>query len=988
MANLEFLNYGVAPEGRNEYGTYVSANNMSLNITKTTYGGNGTTNEYGGGNNGGGSEPNVVGNFMFLQSTQGNFNGAEVALMAQTAETQVVAYIGTEAACSYIGNPTLTGGTPGAVTDLNVNYSIQGLPASGMTVTVLNNGTTGTTLQITVDSSITASNGSLLIPCSMPLNGETGMGDDIECWKTLYDAGNLFQLTLEWKWNISSNAASNYILDLSNEIAGVNCDENGNIVSGAILPECTATLYFGTDVVTGATYSYSINAAYHVPAGTVNFNSTTGYLSFNNGFQFSGTTLAVVFTAHVASVLVGTKTFNIVKNLPGPDGQPATTRWLVTSTNSIIYDPNEVTTVPDTIRCECWKQEGGDSPVLDSATTIYYKYNGENSWTEYTEGTTGITSIDVTKDYLLFALLTTGGTPYEQETVPILKNGRNGTGSSPYRLDLSNQNASINCNSGGTILAGAIRPECTATLYYGENTLTGVTYSIDIPSRYHCSGVSINSSTGVLHFNTSAETPSLYWDGSPLQITVNATQGGYLRGRAIMNVTKSMPGANGDDAVSYWLAPTADAIRVHSASTVTVYPSTISCKAYKQVGEQAPVELATSETPYIYWGYNTDNPSTHYTGQTITVDATKNFLTFQLYGNGTQYDIETVPILRDGDPGSQGRAGAAIRGPYDWYSGQTSTQRRYCNGEGPLESDKDFIDILYKDGNYYRCTTSYYGSSSDSWASVSSNWTQSNVNYDFVATQLLLAQNAKINFLTGNELYLMYEDNGNYIITGGAAGGTGVTFWAGSDTPGEGNFRVDYQGNMYAKSGIFAGYIQMPFTNMEELTHTTGATVAVNDVYYADTRAYLISYPTLRDNTRELILPTPTSGLNGFTYEIIVHPVMTRSERPGGMLVSASGGTNIYCYAFAELKVGDHFFLDSGKFTITCIPSNDTNRPYRWAIINVSGNIQVINGNTTEYVSTLLASSYESYGMINKVLTYSGSQPSVSNSDNTMYVKK
>lgn len=984
MAVLEYLNYGVAPEGRMEYGNYMPGGNIALNITKTTYGGN-TTTEGGGDNGGGKEEPPVIGNYMFLQSTQGNFKGEEVALMPQTATTQLIAYVGTEAACAYIGNPALTGETEGQVVDANVNYSISGLPASGMTVLVQNNGTTGTTLQITIDSSITASNGSLLIPCSMALNGEVGMNDDIECWKTLYDNGNLFQLTLEWKWDISSNASNSYILDLSNEIAGVNCDSEGTIIPGAILPQCKATLYFGLDPAEGAVYSISINNQYHVPSGSCTINPTTGEISFTNAFQFSGTTLAIVVMAHMASTLVGTKTFNIVKNLPGTNGEPATTRWLVLSANEVVYDPNYDTTVPEQVVCKCWKQEGGDAPVQDTATTIYWKYDDDDSWSEYDGPVSGI---NISSNYLEFALFTTGGTAYEHETLPILKNGVNGTGSSPWRLDLDNQNASINCNSGGTILPGAIRPECTATLYHGENVQTGATYAISIPSKYKASGITINSSTGEIHFNTSAETPTLYWSGTTLQINVSATVDGITRGRVVMNVSKNLPGANGDDAVSYWLAPSANAVKVASGSTGEISPSGITCEAWKQVGEQAPVKLGVNEQPWIYWGYNTDDPSTHYTGQTITIDRTKNYLCFQLWNNSVQYDIETIPIVKDGrdGDGQQGRAGAAIRGPYDWYSGQTTTQRRYCNGVGPNESDKDFIDILLKDGVYYRCTTSYYGSSLDDWDDVKGNWTASDAPYNFVATELLLAQNAKIFFLTGNELYLM--DNNNQ-ITGGAAAGSGITFWAGSSIPSEGNFRVDYNGNIFANSGIFRGYIQMPFTDIEQLEHTTGSTVVVNDVYYADTRAYLISYPSLRDNVKELILPEPNSGLNGFTYEIIIHPVLTRSERPASLLMSASGGTDIYCYAFAELKVGEQIRLNSGKFTITCIPSNDYDNPYRWALISASGNIEVVYNNSSTYVSTLLAESKEDYGMINKILTYSGStEPSVVNTNNTMYVKK
>lgn len=979
---LDFINYKVAPEGRNKYGNYFSSENVTLKVTKTTYGGNSTTEDLGGGENGG-NNPQQQSYYMFLQNSQGNFNGGEVALMPQTATTQVIAYVGTEGAPVFIGNPTLTGTSEedGSVIDANVNYSISGIPESGITVSVIGNGTTGTTLQVVVDSAA-PSTGTLTIPCNMPLNAEVGMGDDIVCWNTLSETNSLFSLALEWKWNISSNATSVYTLDLSNEIAGVNCDGEGNIIPGAIMPQCRATLYFGTDPVdSGVTYSRSINNEYHVPETSVTINPTTGELTITSGLSFEGTTLAIVIMAHISGRLVGVKTFNIVKNLPGENGEPATTRWLVLSADQVVYDPNNITTAPERIVAKCWKQEGGNAPVEDSATTIYWKYDNENSWTEYTGP---VTNINVSAGYIEFALLNGSGTAYEHETVPILKNGTNGTGSSPYRLDLSNQSASINCNSGGTILSGAIRPECTATLYYGENPVTGVTYSIEIPARYRASGITISGSTGVLHFNTSAETPALSWSGSPLQITVSATVGGTLRGRAVMNVAKNLPGADGAAAVSYWLAPSADAIHVsYVQGDKVASPSTITCKAYKQVGEDAPVEILSADTPYIYWGYNTDSPSTRYTGQTITIDATKSYLCFQLYRNGTQYDIETIPILCDGQDGEsvQGRQGAAVRGPYDWYSGQTTTQRRYCNGEGPLESDKDFIDIMLKDGVYYRCTTSYYGSSNDDWDDVKGNWTASDAPYNFVATQLLLAQNAKIFFLTGNELYLM-DANGN--ITGGAAAGSGITFWAGSSIPSEGNFRVDYQGNIFANSGIFRGYIQMPYTKITELNHT-GTT------YQADDRAYLVALGSSTEitdaNKKTLRLPAASSRLNGFTYEILVEPMpRTRSGSYTDSLdLTVQGGDTIYCYAFNEPTYSDHFMLDGGQYKIVCIPGAGTT--YRWVITNVTGGLWVDHNGWT-YMSTLLGQSTMEWGMINKIVTYPAGGTRPGSSDNAMYVEK
>ena len=220
--------------------------------------------------------------------------------------------------------------------------------------------------------------------------------------------------------------------------------------------------------------------------------------------------------------------------------------------------------------------------------------------------------------------------------------------------------------------------------------------------------------------------------------------------------------------------------------------------------------MTASETPYIYWGYNTKNPSTAYTGEDITVDTSKNYICFRLWdsNNNTQYDIETIPILHDGQNGKdgQGRQGAAIRGPVEWLS---TSARRWCSGNGnaegvSMEEDYLFIDIIFRivDSKkvYYVCNKSYTQTANTDWSTVSSFWTQTDEQYEFVASKVLLADNAYIDFLTGNEIYL--RDSGG-TVTAGAAGGNGISFWAGNDQPGDAPFQVNYDGSLKSTKGTF-----------------------------------------------------------------------------------------------------------------------------------------------------------------------------------------
>lgn len=171
-------------------------------------------------------------------------------------------------------------------------------------------------------------------------------------------------------------------------------------------------------------------------------------------------------------------------------------------------------------------------------------------------------------------------------------------------------------------------------------------------------------------------------------------------------------------------------------------------------------------------------------------------------------DRETVPVIsagRDGDA-TQGRQGAAIRGPVEWLS---TAARRWCSGNGnasgvSMEEDYQYIDIIFRivDGEkaYYVCTTSYTQTANTDWSTVSGFWTQTDEQYEFVASRVLLADNAYIDFLTGNEIHLRGSDG---TVTAGAAGGNGISFWAGNDQPGDAPYQVNYDGSLKSTKGTF-----------------------------------------------------------------------------------------------------------------------------------------------------------------------------------------
>lgn len=785
---MRFKNITIPAEGRNKYGNYMSSSELQKSVVRVTYNGNNTT---------GGNDPKKPQEeqkdiyTLFLSRSTIKFESKKLLEGNVTENIDVLGFVNSFTGDTFVG---IIDEIPTEDIEKNNDYyDIVGVAEKGMSIYVADNGTKRTQIQITCTSAATENEvraGTLVVPCSVyKKSGDVSLGPYLTDWASEKD--NCYTLYLEIQWEISALPSSNaYILELTNEIAGINCDSKGNIYPNANRPTCQAIMYYGTEEVANATYSISIDESKNAQGVTI--NTSTGELTFGSNFTFEGTTLEVKVTGNANGALQS-KIMTIVKQYPGADGTPATTRWVVPSVNTIKFNPNTNVMTPSSVSCKVMKQVGEEAPVEDTDTIIYYGYNTTNPLTQYN----GPVSPDASKDYMVFALKNSNNDVYEIETIQIIKEGINGengsNGESVYKLTLTNENASINADSEGNIYPNANRPTCTATLYYGTTKVTNATYSIT--TNPTSTGVTINSTTGVITFDS-----TFNFTGTSLEITVTAMVGSVIFGTAIMTVSKSMAGNNGEDSVSYWLDLSTTAVVVAKGATAAT-PDSVTLKAFKQIGSNSPTEITS--TGVIKWGYSTPVPQR--TETTISnIDTASTYIMVHLIVDNVIYDRQTIAIIKDGADGAQGaqgRQGAALRGPVDWKNQTTS--RRWCNGtltNASYPEDAEFIDIVVFNGVYYMCTTSYEGKGSETTAPPSEYWKATDKQYEFVATNLLMAENAKINFQTSNELYLM-DSNGN--VTAGASGGDGVNFWAGANEPGNGAFKVYNNGTMEATKGKF-----------------------------------------------------------------------------------------------------------------------------------------------------------------------------------------
>lgn len=146
-----------------------------------------------------------------------------------------------------------------------------------------------------------------------------------------------------------------------------------------------------------------------------------------------------------------------------------------------------------------------------------------------------------------------------------------------------------------------------------------------------------------------------------------------------------------------------------------------------------------------------------------------------------------------GADGKQGIQGCVVRDS-EWVLGT-----QYRNDEA-LTSGTRYIDVVLVRNDSaatgwdaYKCKVTHT-SSADKAPGNTTYWEEFGANVTTIFTSLIIAKNAKIRFLQGNQL-LMQKDNGT--ITAGLSGsedGDKTRIWAGSGTPDNAPFAVNEEG--------------------------------------------------------------------------------------------------------------------------------------------------------------------------------------------------
>lgn len=363
---------------------------------------------------------------------------------------------------------------------------------------------------------------------------------DFICFK-LADTANSIQYDIETIPIVrdgvdGKDGVSPYILDIDNQNVSLNCDADGEILSGATKPSCKVTLFYGPTVVPDAVYSIVTGSTGYT--GIV-INQSTGEITIQPTVSFDDDKLTLTIKGDTGTYSA-TVSFNISKNVPGKNGEPAVSYWLEPSMSSIPFESGE--TRAKIIFCNAWKQVGEEEPVqidLDGIEPplVYYALNTTDRITQYTGGSISVSSSD---RYIYFKLADTANSiQYDVETVPVVKDGAKGNdGTSPYTLNIDNQNVSLDCDENGNILTGATMPSSKVQLYHGSDAVQNATYSI-VTATTGYTNITINQSTGVI---TIANNVTI--DDDKLTLTLRGTSGSYTA-ETCFNISKNIRGKQG-----------------------------------------------------------------------------------------------------------------------------------------------------------------------------------------------------------------------------------------------------------------------------------------------------------------------------------------------------------------------------------------------------------------------------------------------------------
>ena len=405
-----------------------------------------------------------------------------------------------------------------------------------------------------------------------------------------------------------SDGISNYILDLSNEVASVACDSSGNVTG--TLPSSLAKVYYGATIDSGWNFTGTFSGC------SGNVNASSGVITLT---VLSSDDASVLVTATKSGKPTLTSIFSISKVKAGQKGDKGDQ-----GPQGVQGEKGDKGDKGD----QGERGPQGVQGVPGKDGTPRY------TWIRYADTAQGggISNDPTGKKYIGFAYNKTTAT---ESSTP-----------SDYQWSLIKGDKGDQGVKGEPGTDGKTK---YTWIKYADNS-TGIGMYDTPKSTTQYIGIAVNKDSA-----TESTTPSDYqWSkfkGDTGQKGDKGDQGPQgVQGEKGDKGEQGLPGSKGDKgdtgaaAVIYYLLPSVDKV-VKSVSGV-ITPSSLTCTKYRQTGNTATVIDTTASVVIKYQRLGVDSTEQKYTGA-VAVTAATTAVVFSLYNGSTLVDRERVPVLMD-----------------------------------------------------------------------------------------------------------------------------------------------------------------------------------------------------------------------------------------------------------------------------------------------------------------------------------------------------
>lgn len=293
-------------------------------------------------------------------------------------------------------------------------------------------------------------------------------------------------------------------------------------------------------------------------------------------------------------------------------------------------------------------------------------------------------------------------------------------------------------------------------------------------------------------------------------------------------------GKNGEDAVSYEIVPSTSALSVDAngnwASGTALWDqdksyAVVKCYVYKVVGSKrelckGTVLYYTSEGSKVAKSIFNNGFFYVYVGKSASVIDACVYAFNMAIGKpvGDPLAMTSITINHDGTDGERGSAGAIWRHHKGFVDSSETEPYEYMAGG----NDEKFIDVVLIGKIWYQCISKYESTGTTDTRNTPGSsefgkyWSAADMNMTFIATDFLLAENAKINLFGSNEINL-YGSNengkifGSFRVPNGNGDDSAYALWLGAETGKEAPFSVTNKGYLKAIDAEISGTIMAKY---------------------------------------------------------------------------------------------------------------------------------------------------------------------------------